>query len=656
MKIRRHEVILLLGLGLAAPATQSKAQQPKAQAVLDKPFTFNTEAWKVLDALARYAGANIVTTGDVKTVVNVNFTQKMLVEDAVKLVAAQAKVAFRRVGNVFVVAPDDLMAKVLEKYGVEQLVPLTNVTDMTRLKDLVTQVREAFPYVTARPAGKGVLLIGATEDLEKAKELLQEFDIAPVKPEEKVTASMSMTYARAEDVEKILKDQLKLDVGRIGDTTVVFTGAPALVERAQELIRGLDKGKEATARYEVYRVKYASPTSLMMTLLSTFKTLTVAIGPTPYFVPPAQLNLLSANTLGGFGGGGQGGFGGGMGGGLGGGGFGGGMGGGLGGGGFGGGMGGGLGGGGFGGGMGGGLGGGFGGQAGFGGQGGFGGGLGLFAGPGERIRTLVLGGTAETVQAGLALLEKLDTPIPQVVLDVKVVSSNPQATQALGIDWSNNGQGTAASISTTVNERGSSTANDVPGTPSLRNNFGLGNFGRLPIQFSAAVNAFFRRDDVRILAKPTITAQDNENGTVFVGETRRVSVSTIPGAVGGGANPIVLNNVVEIPVGIILQMRPRVNDDNLITLHVNPIYSSIGQVDNRTGLFSTFTREANTVVRVKSGETIVIGGLLQEEETKTLIKIPILGDIPLIGQFFRNTTRSNLRREVLVFVTPHLVK
>jgi type II secretory pathway component GspD/PulD (secretin) len=196
----------------------------------------------------------------------------------------------------------------------------------------------------------------------------------------------------------------------------------------------------------------------------------------------------------------------------------------------------------------------------------------------------------------------------------------------------------------------------VPGTPSLRNNFGLGNFGRLPIQFSAAVNAFFRRDDVRILAKPTITAQDNENGTVFVGETRRVSVSTIPGAVGGGANPIVLNNVVEIPVGIILQMRPRVNDDNLITLHVNPIYSSIGQVDNRTGLFSTFTREANTVVRVKSGETIVIGGLLQEEETKTLIKIPILGDIPLIGQFFRNTTRSNLRREVLVFVTPHLVK
>ena len=103
-------------------------------------------------------------------------------------------------------------------------------------------------------------------------------------------------------------------------------------------------------------------------------------------------------------------------------------------------------------------------------------------------------------------------------------------------------------------------------------------------------------------------------------------------------------------------MRPRVNEGDQITLHVHPIYSTVSGVDARTGLFNTTQREANTTVRVKSGETIVIGGLLQEEDTKTLIKVPILGDIPLIGQFFRNTSRTQLRREVLVFVTPHLVK
>ena len=103
-------------------------------------------------------------------------------------------------------------------------------------------------------------------------------------------------------------------------------------------------------------------------------------------------------------------------------------------------------------------------------------------------------------------------------------------------------------------------------------------------------------------------------------------------------------------------MRPRVNEGDQITHHVHPIYSTVSGVDARTGLFNTTQREANTTVRVKSGETIVIGGLLQEEDTKTLIKVPILGDIPLIGQFFRNTSRTQLRREVLVFVTPHLVK
>ena len=138
------------------------------------------------------------------------------------------------------------------------------------------------------------------------------------------------------------------------------------------------------------------------------------------------------------------------------------------------------------------------------------------------------------------MLEQLDVPTPQIVLDVKVVSTSPSTTQTLGLDWS--------------------TGDGVAQVPLSIN--GAGSFATLPTTATARLNAFYSRQDVRVLAKPTITALDNHDGVVFVGETRRVSVSTIPTNVGTG-NSIVLNNIVEIPVGIILQMRPRVNEGDL---------------------------------------------------------------------------------------------
>ncbi|MCS6776539.1 MAG: hypothetical protein RMJ43_01110 [Chloroherpetonaceae bacterium] len=603
-------------------------------------MVFNTDVARILTMLARRANAGIVLSDEVKGTLRTDLSG-MTAEDAFRLVTAQAGLAYRRIGDVFVVAPPSALKSVLASFltGREERVALQHVLPATAAQQLEAVV----PYVTVRPVGRGVQLLGAPEDLARARDLLLEIDTPPAKAEPLASASVTLTYAPAEDIEKVLTGQFPgLKAQKVGENAVAFTGTRDEVERAREFIRDLDRGKEANARYAIYRVKYASPFSLAESLRATLKTLTVASGPDTYYIPPAQLRLLSAQSLGmGMGAGGFGAGMGGFGGGMGAGGFGGvpAMGG-MGAGGLGAGMGG-MGAGGFGAGMG-----GFGGGMGAGGFGGF--------GLGERARTLILGGPEDVVQAALKLAENLDKPTPQVVLDVKVVSANPQVTQSLGIDWSNNGQGNSISVNTQIFERPNTQASDVPNTPLLRRDFGFGGFGRLPLQFSATLNAFFNRTDVKILAKPTITALDNEPGVVFVGETRRVSVSAIPGIPGTGGNNIILNNVVEIPVGIILQMRPRVNEDNLITLHVHPIYSSIGSIDPRTGLFSTFQREADTTVRVRSGETIVIGGLLQEEETRTLVKVPILGDIPLIGQFFRNTTRAQLRREVLVFVTPHL--
>jgi general secretion pathway protein D len=601
------------------------AQNAPGGGMLQGHWHFETSASKVLTALARVANASIVVPDDIKTIVTVDMNNVSL-EQAIKLVAAQAGVAYRRIDNTFVVAPVERMQKVLDLFGKEETVPLQNLPPASA----VTQLKEAVPFLTARPAGHSVILKGAPEDIVKARAILQDLDVPSTEP--LASASVTLTYAPATDIQSVLTTQFPaLKAQKVGDNAVVFSGPRSEVQSAQDFIKALDRGKEANARYVVYQVKYSSARALTLTLRSAIQNLTVVPGPEPFYIPHAPINLssatsLSGSELSGSGTSGTGSFGTG--------------------------------------------GGGFGGTSGIGGIGGgqAGSDIGSMAGGGyggtgqgaaqlgERARTLIIGGTEENVKAGLKLLESIDVPTPQVVLDVKVISTTPQATQNLGIEWSQ-------SVSTTFFERPNlppgAAGNDFPAANTgsaadIRNGFGLGNFGRLPITFSATLNAFFQRQDVRILAKPTITALDNEDGAVFVGETRRVSVSSVLNNVS--TNNVVLNNVVEIPVGIILQMRPRVNEGDMISLHVHPIYSTGGVPDPRTGLFSTFQREADTTVRIRSGETLVIGGLLQDEETKTFTKVPILGDIPLIGQLFRNHTTNHLRREVLVFVTPHLIR
>ena len=119
----------------------------------------------------------------------------------------------------------------------------------------------------------------------------------------------------------------------------------------------------------------------------------------------------------------------------------------------------------------------------------------------------------------------------------------------------------------------------------------------------------------------------------------------------GAAN----NTVQEFPVGIVMLLRPRVNGDGHITMRIHPVVSSIISVA-ANGLPQTSEREADTTVVTKDGETIVIGGLIRDEDTKTVTEVPFLAQLPLIGELFRSTTRDKKRKEVLIFITTHIVK
>ncbi len=257
---------------------------------------------------------------------------------------------------------------------------------------------------------------------------------------------------------------------------------------------------------------------------------------------------------------------------------------------------------------------------------------------GERATVVVLKGPKASVDAAAKLVASLDVRPIQVSVDVKVIETSPSFSENLGINFS----WTALQFF----EVAPGTPVPIPGTSRPA---GAGQFSRAPWSFQGLMNALITKGEAKILANPSVRVINNNDANVFIGDTVRARVSQANGLGGQTVD------VVEFPVGIILLIRPRVNADGNITMHVNPVVSTITAVGN-DNIPQTSSREAETTVMVKDGETIVIGGLIRDEYSKIVQEIPILSKLPIIGELFKNRNTSRKHSEVVVTITPHIVK
>ena len=263
---------------------------------------------------------------------------------------------------------------------------------------------------------------------------------------------------------------------------------------------------------------------------------------------------------------------------------------------------------------------------------------------GSLARHMVLRGKESAVERALMLLEDLDIAPIQISVKVEVVDYSPSEESDLGFSWNWTRFGMYESAPGT----------EVSGDPGAEfDSFttrpaGFGQFSRVPFSFQTVLRAMVEKKEATILATPYVSALDNVDANIFIGETIRAQISTGGGIAGNTVE------IVEFPVGIILLLRPRVNVDGDITMRVHPVVSTIIGL-NEDQLPQTSTREAETTIRVRDGETVVIGGLIREEMTKTLTAVPILSEIPLIGELFKSRSTSARKSEILVFITPTIL-
>ena len=260
----------------------------------------------------------------------------------------------------------------------------------------------------------------------------------------------------------------------------------------------------------------------------------------------------------------------------------------------------------------------------------------------DRARVLVVSGPADEVEGALRLLQEVDTPPQQVMIEVKVVDISTDKALDLGVKWD------WSPLNFLEYPAGTALNGINPATPATNTGNRLTSFSKVPFTFQAILSAMITRKEAKILAKPSIQVLDNDDANIFIGDTLRTQISQ-----SGIAGTTV--QVFEFPVGIILLVRPRVNVDGLITMRVHPVVSTVTGI-GASNLPQTSTREAETTVRIKDGETMVIGGLIRDEMSKVVQEVPFLAKLPLVGELFRSNSTSHRKSEIMVFITPHIVK
>ncbi|WP_371378670.1 type II secretion system protein GspD [Sporomusa aerivorans] len=243
--------------------------------------------------------------------------------------------------------------------------------------------------------------------------------------------------------------------------------------------------------------------------------------------------------------------------------------------------------------------------------------------------TLVIMSSPDVYDQIHYLLTKIDTPPKQVMFEVQVIELNRDDSTNLGVDW------------------GASTKlPSAPVSDDLPYRIGTGKYG---VNLQGVVNRLIENKKGRLLASPRVATLDGVTAKILIGDKLAVE-SSQPTT---GSIPII--SVVYVDVGIKLEVTPAVNKDGYITTRIQP------EVSNKTdttknGNPNIRTRQADATLRVKSGVTIVLGGLIQRQETRDTFKVPILGQLPLVGGLFHSTSKQITETELVIMLTPKIIE
>jgi type II secretory pathway component GspD/PulD (secretin) len=236
-------------------------------------------------------------------------------------------------------------------------------------------------------------------------------------------------------------------------------------------------------------------------------------------------------------------------------------------------------------------------------------------------------------------LGKTDIAPPQIMIEAIAVELTLTDEENMGLSWFYRGQTDAIAADSTTGDLSYEELGPEDAEP-----------GVIPTrELQVVLTAMLSRGKASIKANPRLAAMNGQTGEIFIGAQRFILVSYIQ----WGQQQ---ERVQSVPVGVRLKVTPWTGGNDEITTKIESEVSNIKSIDPDTGLPLLTTRRAESSVRVHDGETIVIGGLTQRQSQVTRRKVPVFGDLPLIGPMFRSKSTSTVNSELVIFITPRILR
>lgn len=254
------------------------------------------------------------------------------------------------------------------------------------------------------------------------------------------------------------------------------------------------------------------------------------------------------------------------------------------------------------------------------------------------VNSLIVYGTPEAIEQLRQLIDLIDIPPDQIEIESQFVALQRNAQQALGINWAVGGDDVVVATS------------GMPGGTQFTIGFVRGNL-------RATLGVLLSRGEGKVLRAPRVVTTNNQPATIMFSTVQPIFMDMLQVDQFGNPIRITLPVPVQIPVGFVAL--PRVNADMSVTIFITPMISEItGYVTNPVGgsvpIFTTASTTAYLTVR--DGESFAIGGLTRGSTSTAITEVPLLARLPIIGELFKGTQKQRSEDDIIIFVTPHVIR
>jgi general secretion pathway protein D len=281
----------------------------------------------------------------------------------------------------------------------------------------------------------------------------------------------------------------------------------------------------------------------------------------------------------------------------------------------------------------------------------------------EQTNTVVMSGSPHIIKTLEDVIEKLDIRRAQVLVEAVIAEVSEDASRELGVQWlffdkSENsttpigGVNYSTDSSTGIVNLLSSAVSDEVDSSLVGNglSLGLGKFSSSGFSFGAFINALQQDTDSNVLSTPSLVTMDNEEAYIQVGQ----EVPVITGSTASSDNSNPFQTIERKDIGVMLKVTPQINEGDAIRLTLEQEVSSLSGL--QASDIITNKRVISTTVLVDDGATLVLGGLINEDVQDSAYKVPVLGDVPVLGRAFRTDSSSREKRTLMVFIRPTIIR